>query len=132
MRITQGKTNQQLLFDNPSRQNQTAVAAYESVDNQAKKRLCSNCSVSIYTLNMTSPTSGSASFFNQYRLIILLIVAVVVSRLPIISIPFNWLESYFHELSHGLAAIVSGGSIIKIELFTNGAGLCTTLGGIVF
>lgn len=24
-------------FDNPSRQNQTAVAAYESVDNQAKK-----------------------------------------------------------------------------------------------
>ena len=78
---------------------------------------------------MTSPTSGSASFFNQYRLIILLIVAVVVSRLPIISIPFNWLESYFHELSHGLAAIVSGGSIIKIELFTNGAGLCTTLGG---
>ena len=78
---------------------------------------------------MTPQKPSSSSFFDQYRLIILLVVAIVVSRLPIVSIPFNWLESYFHELSHGLAAIITGGSIIKIELFTNGAGLCTTLGG---
>ena len=51
--------------------------------------------------------------------------------MPIISVPFKWLESYFHEISHGLAALISGGNIIKIELFPNGAGLCTTQGGAV-
>ena len=32
-----GQNQSTTAFDNPSRQNQTAVAAYESVDNQAKK-----------------------------------------------------------------------------------------------
>lgn len=74
-------------------------------------------------------TKSSSSFFDKYQFFFLLIVAIIITRLPIISIPFNWLESYFHEISHGFAAIISGGSIIKIELFTNGAGLCTTMGG---
>ena len=77
-------------------------------------------------MNVKTP---SYSFFDKYRFIFLLITAIIISRLPLISIPFNWLESFFHEISHGFAAIVSGGSIVKIELFTNGAGLCTTLGG---
>jgi peptidase M50B-like protein len=58
-----------------------------------------------------------------------LLAAVVLRQIPFISIPFNWLESYFHEISHGIAALISGGSIIQIQLFTNGAGLCTTQGG---
>ena len=72
---------------------------------------------------------SSTSFFQRYKFWLLLFLAIILTRLPIISIPFNWLESYFHELSHGLAALMSGGKIIKIELFTNGAGLCTTQGG---
>lgn len=52
--------------------------------------------------------------------------------MPLISVPFNWLESYFHELSHGLAALVTGGRVVQIQLFPNGAGLCTTQGGIRF
>ena len=50
-------------------------------------------------------------------------------QLPFASVPFKWLESYFHEISHGLAAILTGGKIMQIELFPNGAGLCTTRGG---
>ena len=53
-------------------------------------------------------------------------------QIPIISIPFKWLDSYFHEISHGIAALVTGGEIIRIQLFTNGAGLCTTRGGSAF
>lgn len=49
--------------------------------------------------------------------------------MPVVALPFNWLESYFHEISHGIAAIASGGKIIQIELFLNGAGLCTSQGG---
>ena len=56
----------------------------------------------------------------------------MLKETPYLGIPFNWLESFFHELSHGLAAIITGGKILQIELFSNGAGLCTTQGGIAF
>jgi hypothetical protein len=69
------------------------------------------------------------SFSNKYRFFLLLSIAVIISYIPIISLPFNWLESFFHELSHGLAALLTGGKIISIQLFPNGAGLCTTQGG---
>jgi hypothetical protein len=59
----------------------------------------------------------------------MLVIAVIIRQIPIVSIPFKWLESYFHEISHGLAAIFTGGKVIQIELFTNGAGLCTSQGG---
>lgn len=71
-------------------------------------------------------------FWHKYHFFILLIVAVVIKQLPLVSIPFNWLESYFHEVSHGIAAIVTGGSVLRIQLFANGAGLCTTQGGLGF
>ncbi|MDX2368974.1 MAG: M50 family metallopeptidase [Colwellia sp.] len=74
----------------------------------------------------------TSSFWQKYHFFILLIAAVVIKQLPLVSIPFNWLESYFHEISHGIAAIVTGGNVLRIQLFANGAGLCTTQGGIGF
>ncbi|QDP00958.1 M50 family metallopeptidase [Thalassotalea sp. PS06] len=59
----------------------------------------------------------------------LVLIAVLFSQIPIVNIPFQWLETFFHEISHGLAAILSGGHIIRIQLFANGAGLCTSAGG---
>lgn len=79
-----------------------------------------------------SSSEQFSSFWKKHDFFILLIVAIVIKQLPFISIPFNWLESYFHEISHGLAAIATGGHIIRIQLFDNGAGLCTTRGGIGF
>ncbi|QBY03065.1 M50 family peptidase [Thalassotalea sp. HSM 43] len=75
--------------------------------------------------NNTSSTSVRL-FTNVY---LLLLLAIVIKYLPIVSIPFEWLESYFHEISHGIAALLSGGHIVQIQLFANGAGLCTTRGG---
>lgn len=74
----------------------------------------------------------SASFWQKYQLYFLLIAAVIIRQIPIVSIPLNWLESYFHEISHGIAALVTGGEIMRIQLFANGAGLCTTRGGLSF
>ncbi len=71
----------------------------------------------------------SQSLWQKYQFWLLLVAAIIIRQLPLVSIPFNWLESYFHEMSHGIAALITGGSILKIELFTNGAGLCTTQGG---
>jgi hypothetical protein len=80
----------------------------------------------------TIPSTQSSSFWQKYNFFILLIAAVIIKQLPLVSIPFNWLESYFHEISHGIAAILTGGSVLRIQLFANGAGLCTTQGGIGF
>ncbi|GHE78535.1 M50 family metallopeptidase [Thalassotalea profundi] len=81
---------------------------------------------------MTKKVVSQPSFFTQYYFYFVLAIAVLLMQVPIISIPFKWLESYFHEISHGIAALITGGEIIRIQLFANGAGLCTTRGGSTF
>jgi hypothetical protein len=65
----------------------------------------------------------------MYEFIILLSIAAVLSFIPVIRTPLTIIETFFHELSHGIAAIITFGKIKKIELETNGAGLCYTIGG---
>jgi hypothetical protein len=43
--------------------------------------------------------------------------------------PLKILVVFFHELSHGLAAVVTGGSIVRIEVVAQEGGLCITRGG---
>lgn len=43
--------------------------------------------------------------------------------------PLKVLVVFFHELAHGLAALVTGGSIVRIELTRQQGGLCVTQGG---
>ncbi|MDO6427856.1 M50 family metallopeptidase [Thalassotalea sp. 1_MG-2023] len=71
----------------------------------------------------------NVSFFQRYQLIFVFLIAFFVVEIPFISIPLKWFESYFHELSHGLAALITGGSIVSIQLNLDGSGLCTTQGG---
>lgn len=85
------------------------------------------------TLNSSNkPPVSTPSFWKNYQFYFLLFAAIIVRQIPLVSIPFNWLESYFHEISHGMAALFTGGSIVRIQLFANGAGLCTTQGGFNF
>jgi hypothetical protein len=76
--------------------------------------------------------TASLSFTEKYRFWLILFAAAIISQIPLVSLPFKWLESYFHEISHGLAALITGGTIVQIQLFPNGAGLCTTRGGMSF
>ena len=78
---------------------------------------------------MPNTLKSSPGFLNKYQLWVFILVAIIFIQLPIISVPFKWLESYFHEISHGIAALLTGGTVVQIELFPNGAGLCTTRGG---
>lgn len=43
--------------------------------------------------------------------------------------PLKLLVVFFHELSHGLAALLTGGSIERIEMVAQEGGLCVTRGG---
>ncbi|NMH64153.1 M50 family metallopeptidase [Shewanella salipaludis] len=63
------------------------------------------------------------------RFILELLFALLLTRLPYLGVPFKWLESFFHELSHGLATLLSGGIVSHIQLFPNGAGFCFSQGG---
>ncbi|MES9831716.1 MAG: M50 family metallopeptidase [Candidatus Thiodiazotropha sp. DIVDIV] len=65
----------------------------------------------------------------RIRFLIYTALALIVSTIPVVHYPFGWFETFFHELSHGIAALVSGGSIDSIELNLDGSGVCTTLGG---
>ncbi len=43
--------------------------------------------------------------------------------------PLKVLVVLLHEISHGLAAVLTGGSIDRIEVNSDGSGVCYTLGG---
>jgi hypothetical protein len=43
--------------------------------------------------------------------------------------PLKILVVFFHELSHGLAAVITGGEIVRIEVVAQQGGLCVTRGG---
>jgi len=77
---------------------------------------------SIFARDATSPM----------MFILLLAGAFVLSYIPIVNWPFSWMMTFFHEISHGIAALVTGGSIESIQLHLRGSGLCTTTGGIGF
>lgn len=47
-------------------------------------------------------------------------------------LPIKYLTVFFHELSHGLAAVFTGGQIVRIEVNANQSGVCWTAGGIRF
>lgn len=69
---------------------------------------------------------------SRQRLIVFIVAAFIIDYLPLINLPFLWSETFFHEISHGLAAIITGGTIHNITLNFNGSGVCTTSGGLRF
>lgn len=61
--------------------------------------------------------------------IILFAFALYFWQSPLV-LPIKYLTVFFHELSHGLAAVLTGGSIVRIEVNSNLGGVCWTTGGI--
>lgn len=58
----------------------------------------------------------------------LLILTLILSRTPF-KYPFLWMETFFHEFSHGLVCLFTFGRIHRIELKFDGSGSCSTIGG---
>ncbi len=53
----------------------------------------------------------------------------VIPWLGLINYSFRLLITLVHELGHGLAAIISGGTFIRFVIFADGSGLAYTAGG---
>lgn len=65
--------------------------------------------------------------------LILLMVGLMAATLLLWNTPVVYPVKLFvvllHELSHGLAAVITGGRIVKIEITADQGGLCATAGG---
>jgi hypothetical protein len=58
-----------------------------------------------------------------------LLLALVVHAIPFVHLPLDWFQTFFHELSHGLAALLTGGRIHEIHIAFDTSGSCITSGG---
>jgi hypothetical protein len=72
------------------------------------------------------------SVFHKHRFAFLVAAAILVDFIPYVKLPFLWSETFFHEISHGLAALITGGRIVFITLDYVGSGLCMSQGGVPF
>ncbi len=69
---------------------------------------------------------------NKTQLLLFIVIAFIIDYIPFVNLPFLWSQTFFHEISHGLAAILTGGRIHNIAIYYNGSGVCETSGGIPF
>lgn len=60
--------------------------------------------------------------------VIAALVALLLWDTPLVT-PLKIFVVFLHELSHGLAAVLTGGSIVRIEITPDQGGLCVTRGG---
>jgi hypothetical protein len=56
-------------------------------------------------------------------------VAALVLWNTVVAYPFRVFVVFLHEISHGLAAVLTGGRIVSIGLSINEGGVCVTQGG---
>ena len=78
-------------------------------------------------MNDLKTGSGKSIFKrNIFWLIVFALLTVVVWNLPggfWILYPFTILGTWFHEMSHGIAALFLGGSFHRLEMFPDGSGV---------
>ncbi|HZH99306.1 MAG TPA: M50 family metallopeptidase, partial [Fimbriimonadaceae bacterium] len=53
----------------------------------------------------------------------------VIPGLHWLTMPLQYLYTHLHEIGHALAAVVSGGVGVRIEVFSNGSGVTESWGG---
>jgi hypothetical protein len=74
---------------------------------------------------------GQRTLFSYGRLIqvgLALVVTWFLWNTPVVY-PIRILVTFLHEISHGLAAVLTGGGIDRITIDPDGSGLCWTRGG---
>ncbi|WP_017445312.1 M50 family metallopeptidase [Gayadomonas joobiniege] len=63
---------------------------------------------------------------------IALVSVLLLQQIPWLMLPLKWFETYFHEVSHALVTLLTGGSVVNISLNIDGSGLCLSQGGSQF
>lgn len=72
---------------------------------------------------------------NLLWLLLSAVVTVVLWQFPVgqyLLYPFTILGTWFHEMGHGLTAVLLGGKFRYLQIFPNGSGLATHAGSLLF
>ncbi|MFZ2620626.1 MAG: M50 family metallopeptidase [Alphaproteobacteria bacterium] len=72
------------------------------------------------SINMLAP---------EYLTFFAMLFGAFLIGLTPLRLPLQWLEPFYHELSHALAAVLTWGRVGRIKLNFDGSGWCTTGGG---
>jgi hypothetical protein len=62
----------------------------------------------------------------EFIFYLLLLAGLILSRLPYVGIWFRVVNTLIHESGHALAAILTSGKVVKIQLFSDTAGTAVT------
>ena len=63
---------------------------------------------------------------DKYIVIGLVVVSFLLPRIPVVGKFFNIINTGLHEFGHALMALLTGGSVERIELFKDTSGTTTT------
>lgn len=63
----------------------------------------------------------------KWLLLIFVVVALILPRIPVVGKFFNIINTALHEFGHALMALLTGGEVRKIELFNDTSGTTTTV-----
>jgi hypothetical protein len=82
---------------------------------------------------MQQPRSSSGIFarvdWAEFGAMVGMLVVVMLLWSTVVIYPLKILVVFFHELSHGLTALITGGSIVEIAMVAEEGGHCVTAGG---
>ncbi|WP_375559014.1 M50 family metallopeptidase [Bernardetia sp. OM2101] len=79
--------------------------------------------------SLASQNSQAVQHSSLTGLLIAAVITVVLFNVPYgryIIYPFNILGTWFHEMGHGLMALLWGGDFIQLEMSSDGSGVATT------
>jgi hypothetical protein len=79
-------------------------------------------------MGRSQPPTGRVNRNQAVSLLLTLIGIVLLWNTPVVY-PLKILVVFFHELSHVLAAILTGGGAVSIDLTSDEGGLASTVGG---
>lgn len=71
----------------------------------------------------------------KLALVVIIFITIFTWQLPFgsyVLYPFTILGTWFHEMGHGLMAMILGAEFIRLELFYNGSGLAVHSGNVLF
>ena len=73
--------------------------------------------------------SRGGAFRRDGRLLLITLFILILMNVPFVRFlfwPFDIFSTWIHEVCHGIAAVMIGGSIVKLEIFPDTSGLATT------
>ena len=73
-----------------------------------------------------SPQPGRA----QGTFLLMILLSWIAGSLPLVGAILDWFVTYFHEVSHGIISILTGGHVSRLALLPNGSGFVLAEGGV--